>query len=114
MKIKKGKMSYADPLLNADFQSAIQDVQALEAQTVIIQNVPYDCVLGTASFQQVFEDGGPFRSEQRLPCSVLKSAFSVAPVLGNIPCTARGQTWRITDVRITAMTYELTLTSTDE
>lgn len=107
-------MAYADPILNADFQSAIRDVQALEANTVTIQNTPYPCVFGVASFQQVFQDGGPFRSVTHLPCSVLKSAFQQAPVLGNLPATARGLPWRIVDVRNTAMTYELTLESTDD
>lgn len=106
-------MAYADPSLNADFQSAIRDVQSLEANTVTIQNVPYPCVLGIASFQQIFEDGKPFRNVQRIPCSVLKSAFAVHPVLGNLPAVARGAKWRIVEVRNTAMTYELTLESTD-
>ncbi len=107
-------MGYADPTLNADLTSAIQDIQGLEANTITIQGTPYPCVLATAYFEQVFQENGPYRSVQKLPASVLKSAFQQPPVLGNKPCQARGQNWRITDVKLTAMTYELTLTCTDE
>lgn len=104
-------MGYADPILNADFASAIQDVEALEANLVTIQGKNYPCVLGVATFQQIFEEQNPFRSVQHLPCSILKSYFSVQPVLGNLPAIARGVAWRIVEVKQSAMTYDLTLES---
>lgn len=103
-------MGYADPLLNKDFQSAISDIDALEANTITIQSVPYPCTLGIASFQQVFEKGN-YRDVRRMPATIIKAYFSQPPVIGNEPCQARGSNWRIMDVAITAMTYELVLES---
>lgn len=102
-------MAYADPILNADLEAAIRDIEGLEANTIVIQGKPYPVVLNVATTQQSFENGGPMREMIRLVASLRKSLFSQPPVVGNLPVTARNTQWRIMEVNITSETYELVL-----